>query len=483
MVFGSSVFLLYFLPFFLVIYWLFKGVFKNIFIVLASLFFYMWAAPKLVVLLILSIVTIYFIGRLVYSTKGRTRKSLGLLINIGLLVYYKYSNFFIGNINPILTHFGIHQFHLLKIVLPIGISFYTFHEMSFLIDVYRNKKAPVKNILDFSVYVLFFSKLIAGPIVRYHEIADQIENKKKQDDIDNRLIGMFRFIIGLAKKVLIANVLAQQGDIIFALPAADLTTPLAWIGILAYTFQLYFDFAGYSDMAIGIARMMGFVFPENFNNPYISQSITEFWRRWHISLSMWFREYLFLPLAYKLSKRLPKNKYLRIKTEYILYIYAALITFTLCGFWHDAKWTFIFWGAYQGIFIVLDRLFLIKLLKKAGKITRIIFTFLIITLGWVFFRSPNIKEAYLFIKKLFIFDLRSTEIVIDNKVILMFGFAIVFSFFAIFRGVEGWQNRLFLEKPKPLTVFIMTGLCIFLFILSLSSITSNGFNPFIYFRF
>lgn len=185
--------------------------------------------------------------------------------------------------------------------------------MSYLIDVYRNRKPPLKKITDFALYILFFSKLIAGPIVRYHEIADQIENEERKDDIDDKLIGLFRFIIGLAKKVLIANVLAQQADVIFALPKADMTTSLAWIGILAFTFQIYFDFSGYSDMAIGIARMLGFVFPENFNNPYVSQSITEFWKRWHISLSMWFRDYLFLPLAYHLSRKLPKNKYLSLK--------------------------------------------------------------------------------------------------------------------------------------------------------------------------
>jgi len=484
--FGSSLFLLYFLPFFLVIYWLIKDCHKNIFIVFASLFFYLWAAPNLALILVISIITVYYLGKLVYLSKGRKKNLLffiSLLLLIGNLVFFKYSNFFIENINLLLKPFGINNLGLLKIIIPLGISFYTFHELSYIIDVYRNKQAPFKNLVDFSVYILFFSKLIAGPIVRYHEIAGQISNEKKQDDLDNRLLGLFRFIIGLAKKVLIANVLAQQADIIFALPKEDITTPIAWIGILAYTFQIYFDFSGYSDMAIGIARMMGFVFPENFNSPYIAQSVTEFWRRWHISLTLWFREYLFLPLAYKLSRKLPKSTYLKLKTEYILYAYAAFITFILCGFWHDAKWTFVIWGAYHGIFIIADRLFLIKLLKKAGKITRVVLTFLITTLGWVIFRAANIQDARMFIKKLFGFNFHTATIEIDNKVIVVFGFAVLFSFLALFKRVENWQNVIFIHKPEKSTIFLFTALCILLFIFSISSITSSDFIPFVYFRF
>lgn len=201
------------------------------------------------------------------------------------------------NINAVLVGFGFESIHFLKVALPIGISFFTFHEMSFLIDVYRNDKLPLKKITDYALYILFFPQLIAGPIIRFHEIADQIESKVKKDDIDNRILGFFRFIIGLSKKVLIANVMGKQADIIFNLPAGEVTTVIAWIGILAYAFQIYFDFSGYSDMAIGLARMFGYIFPENFNNPYISQSITELWRRWHMTLSRWMRDYLYISLG------------------------------------------------------------------------------------------------------------------------------------------------------------------------------------------
>jgi alginate O-acetyltransferase complex protein AlgI len=325
-----------------------------------------------------------------------------------------------------------------------------------------------------------FPQLLAGPIVRPGQISDQIRDR--EETTDNRLTGFYRFMIGLSKKVIIADTLGASVNDIFALSSAGLSTGMAWIGAVAYTFQIYFDFSGYSDMAIGLARMMGFRLPENFNFPYVSQSITEFWRRWHMTLSFWFRDYVFLPLAYATSRKLPKERYAGIRTDKILYLIATTVTFLLCGFWHGAAWTFIAWGIYMGIFLIIDRLFLLKYLKKAGKVPSILITFLLLILGWVIFRSQSLDDTWFFLRRMFQFRGGDNTIWLNPKFWTMLVIAILFSFWGGFKKVEAWIDTLYLNPGKTMLI-VFSILSVLLFLLNEATLTASGFSPFIYFRF
>jgi len=284
------------------------------------------------------------------KSSGKKKKlltAISVMLNVGLLAYFKYANFFVENINEVLAAIGIEQIKWTAVTLPIGISFFTFQKMTYAVDVYRGVYHPLKKPTDFALYILMFPQLIAGPIVRFNEIANQIEDRSWNENNNNRLTGFFRFTVGLAKKVLIANVLGEQVDLIFGLGQLEFNTVTAWIGIVAYAFQIYFDFSGYSDMAIGIGRMIGFDFPENFNNPYISRNITEFWRRWHITLGRWMRDYLYIPLG--------GNRVSTMRLYFNLWV-----VFLISGLWHGAAWNFVIWGAFHGLFLVMDKLFLLK---------------------------------------------------------------------------------------------------------------------------
>ena len=474
MVFSSSLFLLYFLPIFLVIYYVINKKYKNYFALLASILFYSWGAPDFIFIVLGSIVIDFYLVKYLDKSarpKKRLLLALSVILNIGLLAYFKYANFFIENVNAIFELFGSTPVKWTYVVLPIGISFFTFQKLTYSVDVYRKVHSPLKKVTDYAMYILMFPQLIAGPIVRFNEIADRIEDREKYETVDNRLLGFFRFIIGLAKKVLIANVMGEQADKIFAMSPETMSTPLAWIGIIAYAFQIYYDFAGYSDMAIGIGKMMGFKFPENFNNPYISRSITEFWRRWHITLGRFMKDYLYIPLGGN-----------RVETQRRLFFNLAFV-FVLSGLWHGAAWTFIFWGAFHGIFLILDRLFLVKLLNKIGKYPSIIFTFIVTLIGWVLFRSPDMSFAGSYITKMFEFDFTGLAVNFDSKFYTILTFAIIFAFFAVFKGVEDWQMRVFTKNQKFSSYLGMTILALVLLVICIGSITSSGFNPFIYFRF
>ncbi|MBU0487374.1 MAG: MBOAT family protein [Bacteroidetes bacterium] len=474
MVFSSSIFLLYFLPAVLGIYYLADQKYKNLVIVAFSLFFFAWGAPVYVFLIIGTMLADFLFSHLIHNAEGR-RKRLMLIaaigLNISMLLYFKYANFFVENINQTLLYFGQQPMKWMEVALPIGISFFTFHEMSYLIDVYRNDKPPMKNITDYAVYILFFPQLIAGPIIRFNEIADQITNRSNNETIDNRIIGFIRFIIGLSKKVLIANVMGQQADYIFALSADELTSGLAWVGVIAYTFQIYFDFSGYSDMAIGLARMIGFVFPENFNNPYISRSITEFWRRWHITLSRWMRDYLYVSLGGN-----------RVKTISRLY-FNLIFVFLISGFWHGAAWNFVIWGAFHGLFLILDRLFLLKILEKIGNIPAMMFTFFVTMMGWVFFRVESISQAKLFFSRMFSFRGNLADFNPGSEFWVILVIATLFSFSTAFKPGKKLETLVYTPDYPLKRMVAMTMICSVLFILSIASITSTGFNPFIYFRF
>jgi len=449
--------------------------YKNNIALFASILFFSWGAPLFIFVVLGSILLDFYVVQKIYSSEGRHRKLylfVSVLLNLGLLAYFKYSNFFVDNVNQLVSTWGAHGIAgWTKIALPIGISFFTFKKLSYCIDVYRNTHKPFTKITDYGLFILLFPELIAGPIVRFNEIADQIVDRKNQETIDNKLLGLFRFIIGLSKKVLIANVLGAEADKIFALDPNAINTPLAWIGILAYTFQIYFDFSGYSDMAIGIARMIGFKFPENFDNPYISQSITEFWRRWHITLGRWMRDYLYIPLG--------GNK---VKSKARLYFNLGLV-FLLSGLWHGASWNFVVWGCFHGLFLIADRVFLLSVYEKLGRIPSTIFTFIVVMIGWVFFKTETLTHAIEFIRKMFAFDFSTYNIYFEANFWTMLALAILFSFIGGFAKVIKIQENVLFSEYSLTRVITTSIVCVVLFIICEAAITSSGFNPFIYYRF
>ena len=474
MVFSSIIFLLYFLPIFLVLYFIFPTRWKNEVALTGSCFFYAWGAPEFFFVVLTSLILDFYLVHLFSNSKGRLRKQLfwaAIILNVLMLLLAKYLNFFVGNINELLNIFGVKTFSWKNILLPIGVSFITFQKLSYVIDCYREKVKPLERLRDYMLYILLFPQLIAGPIVRFNEVAIQLINRSNQDNIDYKISGLFRFIIGLSKKVLIANVLGGVVEEIFALPTHELNTGVAWIGIVAYSLQIYFDFSGYSDMAIGLAKMMGFRFPENFNFPYISQSITEFWRRWHITLSNWMRDYLYIPLG---GNRVSTGR-----------LYVNLVTvFLISGFWHGAAWTFIFWGGFHGLFLILDRLFLLDFLKKIGKVPAVILTYIIVLIGWVFFRSETIVEAFQYCWQMFAFDFSTPGIFIPNKfyVYLLLGFLIAFSGISkkIEKTAQNWYENM---QTNSLILIGKSFVSVLLFWWCLIEIFGSEFNPFIYFKF
>ena len=474
MVFSSIVFLLYFLPAFLLTYYFADKKFKNAVILLFSILFYSWGAPKFIFILLGTTFVDFYLVKWMYQTENKLHKrlilSLSVSINIGLLFYFKYSNFFIDNINSVLSVFGEKNIQWTKLILPIGISFYTFETITYVVDIYRKVHKPLKNFWDYQLYIILFPKLIAGPIVRYNDLADQITDRSKNDTLDNRLIGFYRFAIGLAKKVLVANQMGLQADAIFAMNFSSLNTLTAWIGILAYTFQIYFDFSGYSDMAIGLAKMIGFKFPENFNNPYISTSITEFWRRWHISLGAWMKNYLYIPLG--------GNK---VSSKRRLY-FNLWFVFLASGLWHGASWSFILWGAYHGSFLILEKSFLQKIYNKIGKLLSTIITFILIVIGWVFFRVDKVSDAFVFLKRMFAFNFKNMPS-FDSEFYTFFLIAVFFAFFTYYKKGQLMHDSFYVGNYSINRHCVTSLIVIFLLVISISSITAFGFNPFIYFRF
>lgn len=474
MVFSSITFLIYFLPFVFLLYHLATRRYKNGFLLIASILFYSWGAPKFIfVILGTTFLDFFLVREMDKSEKESRRKSIlvfSICMNLGLLFYFKYCNFFIENINEALGFFKIQPIPLLGIVLPIGISFYTFESLTYVVDVYRRVHKPLKNFWNYQLYIILFPKLIAGPIIRYHEIAEQISDRSEYDTIDNKLSGFFRFTLGLSKKVFIANTMAQFADTTFNVPTEQLTSVTAWIGVLAYTFQIYFDFSGYSDMAIGLAKIFGFKFPENFNSPYTSQSITEFWRRWHITLGSWMKNYLYIPLG--------GNKGSKTRTYFNLWL-----VFLASGFWHGASWTFIFWGIYHGTFLVLERLFLAKVFQRIGKIPALLITFFLVSMGWILFRAETLTQAYQIFIKLFSMKFETPSGYFTNHFLFYFALAFLFSFFAAFKKGEEIQSYVFNIKAGLTGTAFYSFVAAVLFTLAVASISASNFNPFIYFRF
>lgn len=475
MVFSSVVFILYFLPLFLLLYFSMPQRFRNAVLLFSSILFYSWGAPKFIfVILGTTIVDFLLVGQMDKSTNARKRRLFlitSVSINLGLLFYFKYLNFFLDNINVLSGWLGFNGIHYAKLLLPIGISFYTFETITYVVDVYRKVHKPQTNFWNYQLYIIFFPKLIAGPIIRYHDFADQISNRFFSDTFYNRLAGFTRFSIGLAKKILLANVLGSYADEIFGYDYSAMDNATAWFGILCYTFQIYFDFSGYSDMALGLARMMGFSLPENFNSPYTSKSITEFWRRWHISLGNWMKNYLYIPLG--------GNK---VNSTARLYLNLVLV-FLASGFWHGASWNFIFWGCFHGLFLVLERAGLSKVYAKLPNVITILINFIVVAVGWVYFRIEHFADASLYVSRMFNFS-NFNPIEISKEQVIYLCIATFFAFFTAFKVGKKLENYFYFstdENRSSTTIMVVISIC--LLVLSVSSITSVGFNPFIYFRF
>lgn len=474
MVFSSIVFLCYFLPLFLLTYWLMPKRFKNTYLLISSVFFYAWAAPKFIfVILGTTIVDFFLVKKMDKANRPTSRKFLlfaSLSLNIGLLFYFKYSNFFVEQVNYLLLHFGMKDLKWVALVLPIGISFYTFETVTYVVDVYRRQHKPLKNFWDYQLYIILFPKLIAGPIIRFADFAPQIKDHFDFENADNRLKGFYRFVIGLSKKVIIANAVGEYATLFFEANINSIGTYSAWLGALSYTFQIYFDFSGYSDMAIGLALMMGFRFPENFNNPYTATSITDFWRKWHITLGAWMKNYLYIPLG--------GNK---VASKYRLFFNLWLV-FLASGLWHGAAWGFIIWGSYHGFFLVIERMFLGKYLQKAGKLS-FVYTFFVVLVGWVFFKLEHLAPALAYLKKMFIFEQDPMLLPVSEAFWIPILIAFFFSFFTL--SAWGWrvQQKIYFENFSLLGhLLLFVGIVILLFF-NIGHLLTENFNPFIYFRF
>lgn len=471
MVFSSSIFLFVFLPFVLLGYYLIRVEYRNVFLLLSSLFFYAWGEPKYILIIILSILINYFSGLIIGFTKkncgialNRMALIIAVSLNLCLLFYFKYYDFFISTVNS----FGGLKLPLKDIVLPLGISFFTFQGMSYTLDLYLDKIEMQKNPLNLALFMTMFPHLIAGPIVRYKDIIGQIESR--DCDIDKFSYGVRRFVKGLAKKMIIANQLGLVADQVFSLPANQNSPSIAWVGIICYTFQIYFDFSGYSDMAIGLARMFGFEFMENFNFPYISKSITEFWRRWHISLSSWFRDYVYIPLGGNRKG----NVYIHL-----------LVVFTITGLWHGASWNFIIWGLWHGAFIITERI-----LKKKNININIpsplkwVYTILVVMIGWVLFRSPDLNYALQYMGVMFGL-VKSVNVgfsiywYLTPKVITILIIAVLASI-----SIKDMIPKTIEQvKGTYLEVICANVWTVLLLGLSIMLVMTSTYNPFIYFRF
>ncbi len=472
MVFSSLVFLCVFLPTVFILYTVVPSLkFRNGLLILASLVFYSYGEPVYVLIMIFSSLLNYFCARLVSSKNNRAKIALiaSVVINLGILAVFKYSAFFVESINAV-TGLCI---PVPQIDLPIGISFFTFQALSYVIDVYRQTVEPQKNYFYVLLYITFFPQLIAGPIVKYRDISEQIVARKQS--VEKIALGMRRFICGLAKKVLIANTMGQTADVIFSSENGYSSILTAWLGALAYLFQIYYDFSGYSDMAIGLGKMFGFDFKENFNYPYGAVSVRDFWRKWHISLSTWFKEYLYIPLG--------GNRKGRLRT-----VLNRLIVFFCTGLWHGASWTFVIWGLYHGVFLLLEEF--IPILGRLPKILNHIYTLIVVTVGIVIFRADTITQGFDYIRNMFV-GFNISEQSISLALTQLTPWFIVIFIVAIIgcAPIKPIADKLRVSDSAVLckrqsiaqiVLFLLSFVLLFWCIIRLSS---ASYNPFIYFRF
>jgi len=473
MVFSSLLFLFVFLPTVLLVYYICPRKFRNLFLFVASLIFYAWGEPIYITIMLFSTVFDYANGLLIekYKLSGQDKKSKivlisSIVVNLGILCFFKYSNFFITNVNSLFSS----SISLLNLALPIGISFYTFQTMSYTIDVYRGEVSAQKNIISFGAFVTLFPQLVAGPIVRYKTIADQLDDRKESSQ--QFAEGIKRFIIGLGKKVLLANNIGMLWEQVSSTPLESLPAATAWLGAVAFSFQIYFDFSGYSDMAIGLGKMFGFDFLENFNYPYISKSITEFWRRWHISLGTWFKEYVYIPLG---GNRGGKAKQIR----------NLFIVWALTGFWHGANWNFVVWGVYFAILLIIEKLFLLKHLEKLPSFISHIYTLVLVVFSWVIFAFDDFSKVILYFKAMFCannacFANNGTVYLLYTNIILL----VILTIASTDIGKKVAEKIKQKHSPDSMSMTVIkniTYVCIFL--MSVAFLVGDSYNPFLYFRF
>lgn len=474
MIFSSTLFLFFFFPVYFVVFYVLKKNIRiqNVWIILGSVLFYAYGAREFFLIVLGTLLIDYCLGLLIYKHKrfAKLFTALDVIINIGILAYFKYLNFFIDNINLIFAQLGWNPILFTRIALPLGVSFVVFQKMTYCLDIAKGISQPTNNFFYLLEYLLIFPQIVAGPIVKYNEISDQIQQRNiTRDSFSN---GFNRFAIGLFKKVWIADVVARIADSVFEAHAlGGVPLDYAWLGIIAYTFQIYFDFSAYSDMAIGMLAMMGFHIQENFNKPYTALSVTDFWKRWRISMTSWFREYLYFPLGG--NRKGPVRTYIN-----------QWIVFLVSGFWHGASWNFIFWGGYHGTLLCAERSFLLKRIQRIPRWIRWGVTLFVVMIGWIFFRVENIKLAVNYIGALFDFNNYFTHVnpsyilVIDAREWFILGLAAAISFLPLFSGLYGRLTR----KARQHPTWVATG-SLLLFALAALKVITGSISPFIYFRF
>lgn len=470
MLFSSPFFIFVFFPLFMFSFFLTKASYRNYLLLIASVGFYLWGEPIFCLVTLASAIFDFWLCKRIAECgikNYRAKKYLivGIVANLLILIYYKYFNFFINTFLNLIPSGKVH-FELFDIILPIGVSFIVFEKITYLVDVYRGVGKSASRVLDYLNYVFLFPKLLAGPIIKYHEIENQL--KERDYSIDEFAEGFKRFIRGLLKKVLIADTCGEVVNKIFDLPDQSLTFGYAWLGVAAFTIQIYFDFSGYSDMALGLARIVGFRLKENFNLPYIATSFTDFWRRWHISLSTWIREYLYIPLGG--NKHSPSRMYVNL-----------WICFLLSGLWHGANWTFVLWGAYNGLFLVMDKLFWLRVSVKIPRFTQAAVTLFFVMIGWVIFRAKDFSQLQHYLITLLTPSATSEAYVdVTSDIILAIIAGTLISLGALMPGYEKISHFYRTFKLKDHIEGLWMGTLGFFVI---CKIVGVSFNPFLYFRF
>lgn len=472
MIFSSALFLFAYLPLFVAGYFATPIQWRNAFLVFGSVLFYAWTEPTFIFWALGSTLLDYWIGGRIAACEIKKKRAawvgFGIAANIALLGWFKYSNFGYELISQLAASMGIALGKWVKVALPIAVSFIVFEKITYLVDIYRRDGSPARNLLDYVLYVFYFPKLLAGPIIRYKDIQQQIQQRHTSfDDLHD---GAARFVVGLGKKVLIADHLGAFSDKVFATPLVDVTSSWAWLGVLCFTFQIYYDFSGYSDMAIGLSRMLGFRLNENFRFPYLATSITEFWRRWHISLSTWIRDYLYIPLG---GNRCSKARnYLNL-----------FLCFFLCGLWHGAAWPFIFWGVYQGALLMIDKLFWLKLHSRLPALANHLVASLLVCVGWVVFRSQSAEQIQTLLSRMFFLSRGTGDAPLwfspDLTTVLLIAF--VGALRPALPVISGWSIEQ--GTTSAWKMWIQSSALLALLLLSISRIATETFQAFLYFRF
>jgi alginate O-acetyltransferase complex protein AlgI len=469
MLFNSPFFLFCFLPLFLLVYLSSKGTARNAAAVLGSALFYAWGEPVFILVVIGSAVLDWYLGNAIFRSRGSPARKLLLFVsvagNIGILGYYKYAGFFASGLASVLGYHGLEAMPFFHVALPIGVSFIVFEKITYTVDIYRGDGQPAPAFLPYLLYVLLFPKLLSGPIIKYHDIRDQL--LKRDVSLPDVTAGIVRFCVGLGKKVLIADTCGELVDAVFGLAPGQLGFFNAWAGVVCFSIQIYFDFSGYSDMAIGLSRIMGFRIMENFNMPYLASNFSEFWRRWHISLSTWIRQYLYFPLGG--SRRSTARTYLNL-----------WICFLLSGLWHGANLTFVLWGMYHGTFIVLDKLLGRKLQARLPRPVNVLVTFVLVSIGWVLFRSRDFAQIGFYLSAMFNPSAAGAYIPVGNHILFFSCIGLVYCFV---RGSDALAYVLGLFRAVGWKYEVTALAACMVFLCAVCKISTLTYNPFLYFRF